>query len=332
MPISACSSWNTSRRRRWRRNGSSFFMFAVQRDVRQSMARDALASLMHENGIRTLEAQGTVTKKLYPSPELRMMSDIDFIIDRENLEKAMALVQAAGHETYQHQPEEFNAILSDGLLAEFHTDYFTEIILFRRELFAEALSDPFAHSRPIDGEPLGFVPEDTYYYLYTILHTIKHFETAGCGLRRVLDLYYLKKAFAGKVDEALVKRISAQYGFQESYDVLMALEGLWFEDNPTERDLTQAIETVIEGGNHGTKEIFVRNSVKKDLAEHVRFARLRRVWGIIFPSKQYIYINYPQCAERGYSTLHCQLYRLADKLKHARLGAALRYIKNVLAK
>lgn len=306
------------------------YYFAVQRDARQWEARDAVLSLLHSNGIRTLEAQGTVTKKLYPSPELRMMSDIDMIVDAENQDRAYALLEGVADDIYRQVPEEFTAVLPDDIMVEIHTDYFTELIYNRKAAFAAAVSDPFAHAVPLEGESLAFVPEDAYYYLYSVLHTIKHFETAGCGIRRIMDLYYLRQAYAGKIDMATVEQAVDENGFRRSYDTLFALEGLWFENRPTTLDLSDAVEMVIGGGNHGNKDVFVRNSIRKDRAERAKFARARRIFAFVFPSKKYMYINYPECEERRRGWLYCWCYRLVRKLKGARLSVALRYIKTMI--
>lgn len=306
------------------------YFFAIQRDARQTAVRNKVVTLLHQNGIRTLEAQGTVTKTLYPSPELRMMSDIDIIVDPENQGKAYDLLETAAEDVYRQAPEEFTAVFPGEMMVEIHTDYFTEMIYDRKASFAEAVSNPFAHAIEKAGEPLSFVLEDTYFYLYSVLHTIKHFETAGCGIRRIMDLYYLKKAYTGKIDEPLVKRAIAENGFQESYDALFALEGLWFENTPSALPLTEAVEIVLSSGNHGNKEVFVRNSIKKDKQEQVKLARTKRVLSFLFPTKNYMYINYPQCRERGYHWLTCWCYRLVHKLKHGRLSYAWRYLKTIL--
>lgn len=306
------------------------YYFAVQRDVRQSQAREEIVALLHQQGIRTLEAQGTVTKRLYPSPELRMMSDIDFIIDPENQEKTKSIMAAQGYEVYQQLPEEFNVILSDGLLVEFHNNYFTEIIYDRKASFVDAISDPFLHAVCQEDDPLSFVPEDTYYFLYSVLHTIKHFETVGCGIRRIMDLYYLKKVYAGRIDMALVERAISENGFQTSYDTLFALEGLWFEKQPAAMDLSEAMALVISGGNHGNKAVFARNSIRKDRKELAKDTRLQRIFTFLFPSKKYMYINYPQCEARGYGWLACWCYRVYHKLKNARASEAWQYIKTIL--
>ncbi len=310
----------------WR---NSYYL-SVQRDSRQWLTREKLVKFLHKNGIRTLEAQGTVTKLLYPSTELRMMSDIDFIIDAENLEKAEELMSGLGYDIDTLIPGEFNAQSPGKEQIEFHTDFFTEYMFNRKERYSSAVSAPFEHAVPSDEDPLSFRLNDTYFYLYSVLHTIKHYETAGCGIRRILDLYFLKKEYENKTDTELINSIIDSNGFRESYEKLFALEAIWFENRESELDLSETVNDVVLSGNHGTSSVFVRNNVRKDEQEGIKFPRLKRIIDFIFPSREYICLGYPECRERGYSTAMCRLYRIYATLKKIRFSHTLRYIKSVL--
>jgi len=305
------------------------YFFSVQRDVRQQAFYEQVTALLHENGIRTLEAQGTVTKTLYPSSEWRMMSDIDLIIDRENLAKAHDVMATAGYEVTEPSEEEFNAFSGD-LEIEFHTDFFTKEVYGRKANYAKAVNNAFSHAHPDDTDPMKFVLEDAYFYLFSVLHTVKHFETAGCGIRRVLDLYYLKKAFAETVDTAWLEGVLAQYGFLESYETLSALEAVWFEGAVTDTDLGAAACSVLLSGTHGTRTIFSENAIRAEQKAGVRLPALQRIRRFVFPTKEWIYENYPICRERGYSAARSWCYRLFHKLKEGKLKEALAYIRRML--
>lgn len=306
------------------------YYLSVQRDSRQFMCRRKTVDLMHENGIRTLEAQGTITKRLYPSPELRMMSDIDFIIDLENLDKAIELMRGCGYEIDTLIPGEFSAKLGGKENIEFHTDFFSEYMFNRKERYSDALNSAFSHANPTEEDELSYELTDTYFYLYSVLHIIKHFETMGCGIRRILDLYYLKKAYSGKLDEVVVNGIIDGYDFRKTYTSLFALEEMWFENKEPEIDLSETIHDVIVSGNHGTGDIFTRNNIRKDEKEGVKLPRVKKIIDFIFPSKEYVYLGYPVCKERGYSTAMCRLYRIFATLKAFRFSNAVNYIKTVL--
>lgn len=307
-----------------------FYYLSAQRDTRQWLTREKIVNTLHENGIRTLEAQGTVTKRLYPSSELRMMSDIDIIIDFENLEKAMTLMKSLGYEISQKQPVEFDARIEDSELIEFHTDFFTEYMYNRKERYSGAVSSPFEYASAAEDDFLSFELSDTYYYLFTVLHTIAHFETMGCGIRRVLDLYYLKKALNGKVDKDVIKGVIDGNDLRKSYDALFALEEYWFENKTPSFDLSETVHDVILSGNHGTDAIFTRNNLRKDELSGVKFPKLKRIVKFVFPDKEYVYLGYPVCRERGYSTVRCWLYRIFATLKKFRFSHTVEYIKTVI--
>lgn len=305
-----------------------YYYLAVQRDMRQRLAYEEITEALHKNRIRTLEAQGTVTKTLYPSSELRMMSDIDLIIDFENLEAAKGIMQSLGYSTSQKQEGEFDAVLEDGFLVEFHTEFFAEYMFNRKERYYEAINTPFSHA--VEESPMRYVLNDDYYFLFTVIHTIVHFETAGCGIRRILDLFYLKKAYDGRINRRLVDEIIDKNELRSAYDKLFALEAKWFENVPSPIDLSETEADIINSGNHGVSEIFIRNNVRKDEREGVKFARLKQVYGFVFPPKEFIYLNYPECRERGYSTLRCRLYRVYKTLKRFSFSHALGVIKTML--
>ncbi len=305
------------------------YYFSIERDSRQKLERERVVSEFHSRGIRTLEAQGTVTKKLYPEEYLRMMTDIDFVIDKENTDKVMEALSDLGYTVTVLQDGEFYAD-RDGLELDFHTAFFSEFMFNRKERYSLALSSPFEHAEESADESLTFYLTDDYFYLYSVIHIIKHFETAGCGIRRILDLYYLSKAYEDRVDNGLINSVIDENNLRESYEKLFALERLWFEGVESTLDLGETVRDVVTSGNHGNEEIFTRNNVRKDIEKGIRFARLKRVYGFFFPSYKYINIEFPECEERGYSLFRARLYRIVKKLKRLRFSHAVKHIKEIL--
>ena len=307
-----------------------YYYFSVERDSRQEAERERIINALHESGIRTLEAQGTVTKKYYPQRELRMMSDIDIIVDYESFKKAEAVLEKLGYEINEQQEFEIEAENAQKLIVEFHADFFTEFMYNRAERYSKAINKPFEHAKPNESDPLTFDLDDTYFYFYSLLHTIKHFEVAGCGIRRILDLYYLKKAFESKIDNDLVSRIIDENGFRPSYETLFAVERLWFENEGSELDLTEAINDIIISGNHGAAELFTRNNIRKDRQKGVKFARINAVLHFIFQKKKYIYLSYPELEEQGRGYLYCWFYRLFKSVKRMDFSHAKNYLKTII--
>ena len=302
------------------------YYFSVERELRQDLDRERVISALHENGVRTLEAQGTVTKNIYPEPYLRMMTDIDLVVDFENFETVKKAIEALGYSVTQYQDYEFFARGEKLTELDFHSDFFVEYMYNRRERYSEAINSPFEHAKSDDG--MTFYLTDDYYYLYSLLHTVKHFETAGCGIRRILDLYYLKKAY-NNVDFTFVNSVIDKGGFRGHLDLLFAVEEKWFEKKEPELDISGAEIDIVNSGNHGNEDIFTRNNVRKDIESGMKLARLKELLRFIFPKKEYVYLGYPVCRERGYSTFMCWLYRIFATLKKLKFSHAINHIKSI---
>ena len=99
------------------------YAFSIQRHANQMSARKEIVRALNETGVRHVEIQGTVMKTLYPYPEWRMMSDIDFIIDKENLEKAESIMKSLGYETNNPNGVEIDAYGKNGIAIELHSDF-----------------------------------------------------------------------------------------------------------------------------------------------------------------------------------------------------------------
>ena len=309
-----------------------YYYFSAQRDERQRELYKKTVSLLHQNEIRTVEAQGTITKTLYPSSEMRMMSDIDIIVDFDNLEKAKEVLTNSGFsaESVPEQDGELNFYDENGYQIELHSEFFTEYIYNRKERFFSALNSPFEHSKKSESDEYHYILDETYYYLYSLLHTLKHFETAGCGIRRVLDLYILKSKLSQKVDNEYIEKVLDEYGFSENMNKLYALEETWFEDKETEEDLSDLIRDILNAGNHGSAEVHIKNTILKDKSEGIKHPKFAQIKRFILPTKEYIYEEYPICKERGYSLNRARLYRFAFALSHLNLRNAGERIKSIL--
>ena len=308
-----------------------FYYFSAQRDELQRAERRLILDALHEKGIRTLEVQGSVMKKYYPSSELRMMSDLDFIIDPERLDETGEILKGLGYSIRIPHEGELNAFNPNGTETEIHTEFFTPHMFNEIEMrYYNAVNRPFEHAVPSEENPLEYIIDDTYFYLFSIVHILKHFETAGCGIRRILDIFYLKKHFSDKIDKDLVKRIIDENGMRKNYNTVLEVEGMWFEKTAPTMDLSEAVRDIITSGNHGNSELFRRNRIRKSRSEGVKFAKLKVLKNYIFPDREYIYMSYPELRSRNYTLAQCRRYRFRMTLKSFRFSNIIKFLKSLL--
>lgn len=253
---------------------------AFTRDINQSFARDEIIAEFQKENIRVLEVQGTELKKLYPQPEYRTMSDIDFIIDEENLSKAWGILEKLGYECSDNHGVEVDGFRSPNINVEVHSQYFT-----KKSPYYSVLRPPFTSV-----EETGEYDINDF-YLYNILHVAKHYFCMGCGIRRVLDVYYLNLNYSQVIDQTYVRSIFEKANVVEFVEELSSLANAWFEEGNLER--TDMGNYILGSGLHGTFYNSVNNELKKRHDDGVHLIRLRHVLRRFFAGGHIMYDKYP---------------------------------------
>lgn len=274
----------------------------VSRNALQESARNEILTALKENKIYSLEVQGTVVKKYYPEPHLRMMSDIDFIVKKEDFNKLNDIFVNLGYQTVSPNGIELE-IKKGNVYAELHTEFFDDETVTR-----PALYDPFSYATLKD----GYVAEVslTVFYLFHLLHTIKHCEQKGSGLRRIVDLFYLEKAIGGKVDGEYIDSVLKKYGFYEQKVKLLAVKDYLFSGITPKEDISYLLDDIKDSGNHGTNELFFKHKFERQKKEGKHFLRLRHLFYRFTMSKDGFYKAYPYLKEHNSNIFVCYVYRI----------------------
>ena len=285
--------------RKWK----TFYAFSVQRNAHQMVARTVIVNALNSAGIRNVEVQGTIMKQLYPSPEWRMMTDIDIIIDKDNIEKTARLMKNMGYEITELGDFEVDLYGPNDVFIEIHSDFFDPF-----SLGYGAITDVFDSSVP-SGDGLSYTASDTIVYLYNLLHCIKHYKKKGIGIRRIMDMYVLKEQMYDKIDTAYVDEALRKNGFDTAADELFALAYEWFGGKKSDKNLDEMKKLVYMSGNHGTVEVLVKNEYREKKTSNKFIFRVKKALSLIFLKKEIIYAAYPYCREHRLPVVLCWIYR-----------------------
>lgn len=255
---------------------------AIVRDVNQSFAASEIREGFRKAGIRNIEYQGTKLKDLYPCREYRTMSDIDFIVDPARLNDAKVVLEELGFECKYNRGVEVDGFRRPNIYVEIHTEFFSE-----RSEYHGVLEDPFKDATEKNGV---FEPSREMFYIYNVLHIAKHYFYAGCGIRRMLDLYYLNEAFPEERESDTAKEIFDRLGITEFVRDASEIARSWFGEEEIELStrLSEMIGVLKSVGVHGTVERKISNKLSKDGETKTRYV-IRR----IFPEKKVLLDNYP---------------------------------------
>lgn len=291
---------------------------AVVREINQSHAAQELREALQEGGVRWVEVQGTKLKPLYPQPDFRTMSDLDFIIDPENVPKIKDILEALGYEWEDVYDAEVNAHRYPNINVEMHTEYFLEDCEYR-----QVMHSPFAS---VDEK--GQCELDVF-YLYNILHIAKHYFTGGCGIRRVLDVYYLDEACGHLLHGDYIQEVLERARAAEFAAELRSLANAWFGKEEQELPRSKMATYIMDSGLHGSCVHAQKNQLNKVIDMTERFAKLKYLLGRFLGNSEDLRTRYPVLERHKILYPFCWLRRIFCALKPGRFRCIKREVKVV---
>ncbi len=257
---------------------------ALMRDMHQEFARNEIVAEFRSRGIPYKELQGTVLKKLYPRTEYRTMSDLDFIVEKKHLTQCGKILEDLGYRCSKQDDFEIDGIRKPDICVELHTDYFSPYTVYY-DIMREPVFD-----REISEEE-----KDTELYLYNILHIAKHYFSGGCGIRRILDMYYIDRCYRDKIDSDHVRRVLSEAGMLQFAQEIIDLAHSWFGEAGRDDKHSAMEQMIVDAGLHGKRENYISRRIRrkdKD-ASLSASAKAKYLRSRIFPGAKVMEIKYP---------------------------------------
>lgn len=237
-----------------------------------------------EKGIVNQPMKGARMRFLYPSPEMREMSDIDVLIHADSMEKAATELQDMGyslhksihhHDIYTKYPYmiiEAHRAMYDKTVDKNQYEYFTN---FSKAQLMEN------HKYTYD-----FNAED--FYIYLIAHMAKHFYTMGCGIRNLLDIYVYLKQKGAAMDRVYVDSELEKLGLLTFTKQMEELAFVWMEKKQYTEFQQQIFDYMLDGGIYGKDENGIWNKFSEEKMDEKEVSRKKlRKW-YFFPPLSYM--------------------------------------------
>ncbi|MBQ0101804.1 MAG: nucleotidyltransferase family protein, partial [Firmicutes bacterium] len=147
-----------------------------------------------------------------------------------------------------------------------------------------------------DGVRFYFSDED--FYVYSIVHTYKHYSGTGTGLRSLLDIYVLNNLFGEKYDRKYIEDETAKLGISDFEKKLRELSNKVF--GGCEYTLTEEEEETVAyfagSGTYGNYENRVTNAFRTKYPDGATgINKVKYVLSRLFPSAKWFKANYPAC-------------------------------------
>lgn len=246
--------------------------------------------------------KGLIIRSLYPEPWMRTSCDIDVLVKKEDLNRAVEALKK-NNKFVQYGKVNYHDISlfsPSNVHLELHFSIKENI-----ECIDKLLDKVWDYCENTAENPFEFKETNEFFVFHTLAHMLYHFKAGGCGIRPFMDLYLLHKNF--ELDLEKLESMIKECGITKFYENVKLLSEVWFEDKE-HTDLTLSMEDyVFSGGVYGSKENDL--AVKKN-----KVNRKSYIFNRIFSPYDVIKNRYPILQKHKWLTPFYQVRRWIESL------------------
>ena len=269
------------------------WQLGTARDAAQQFALKELADAFEEAHISFVPLKGIWMKRFYPSPELRMLADLDILYRPEQEKEVNQILVSRGY-VFDHRDDKHSVYFRKPFM---NVEMHHKLASYRKDIEAY-YQDAWEKTVP---EQEGrcyrrFSWED--YYIYMMVHLAKHVRNSGSGIRSVVDLWLFEKKMGSSLNWQYIQGELSSIRLESFEKHMRKLAKIWFERERPEEFYDRLTEYFIQSGVYGTKE---NNKIRQVIAKNknhrtIAYGKFRVRLQIIFlPYKymraQYAYLN-----------------------------------------
>ena len=228
----------------------SHVMRSIVRTTTQIMDLKEIIRRFEEKKIVNQPMKGAQMKFIYPSPEMREMSDIDILIRHDCMDRAAEELKDMGyvleqaikhHDIYVKEPfmvVEAHRAMYDKTVDNNQYEYFSN---FSKAILKEGYTYTY-----------DFNDED--FYIYMIAHMAKHFYVKGCGVRNLVDIYVYLNAKEDVLNHKYVEEELKKLGLSTFTKHMEKLAFAWLDQKPFTEFQQQVFDYMLDSGIYGKDE------------------------------------------------------------------------------
>lgn len=206
-----------------------------------------ISEVFSKNAIKHCFLKGVKVCAFHNQPDTRFMLDMDLYVEPEKFGKAEAIMLERGYECntfgddkdtgYTKKPF-FNVELHRELKYEYDKGYD-----YYKGAFERMVSD--------NGYAMNMTNED--FYVYILSHSAHHFETAGTGIKSIIDHFYLREKLKPLCDDRILAEGLEKTGLTVFANRMDNLCDYWFGGGEADEAIKQMSDYILLSGVFGNE-------------------------------------------------------------------------------
>lgn len=274
---------------------------AMRRNILLDTERRVICAVMEGWKIWYMPLKGSVLKDLYPSMEMRQMTDQDILFDSTHREKMRTFMLERGYDPKGHHDTHHDIYHKDPVYnIELHHTLFE---LHCGEQLVEYYRNVKDRMIPDAPGSYGHHFSDEDFYLYMVAHAFKHYNDHGVGLRSFVDVYVYERSKGATMDWDYISRECRKLQMLEYEQQCRTLARKLFDAEQPEPLTEQELEMLrfcVAAGTHGNESAFIDHQIcQLRSGGKVTFGvKLRYLMRRLFPSAQWMKQKYKWLRKR----------------------------------
>lgn len=219
-------------------------------------------NLLSEAKIDYVILKGCVSASYYPTPMLRRLGDVDFLVRPEDFDRVEQLFVENGFECLKTNHEYEVEFCKDDIVFELHKRVNGVPDNKLGKKIDELFSDVFEKSQFVKTDFSSYIsPSDFHHGLIMLLHVARHMITGGVGLRHLCDWAVFVSCLSDDFEDVFKEKLES-IGLWKFAQILTQLSSRylgcpvqkWTGD--VDEELLNALkDDIFEGGNFGKKDL-----------------------------------------------------------------------------
>ncbi|MBQ2687376.1 MAG: nucleotidyltransferase family protein [Clostridia bacterium] len=251
----------------------------VARTTRQAIEAERVFKTLEDNNIKYIKLKGIHIKDHYPAPYMRVFSDVDIYVSKEDREKAKSIMKDLGYKLKSTIDYHDEYGKDDFYIYEIHNPITPESS-FDHVVFL----NPFTKAISLSQNNLSCVLNNEHFYLHLFFHLYSHFRDRGCGIRFFTDLLVFQQ-FIKNTDYQFVEDTLKQHNMLDFYNSVQKLMGYFFFDEVADENTLTVAEFILKN-----KTIETSKNRFANLNFLEKFKYLLKIW---FPPAKELAFRYP---------------------------------------
>ena len=279
----------------------SHVMRSIVRTTTQIMDLKEIIRRFEEKKIVNQPMKGAQMKFIYPSPEMREMSDIDILIRHDCMDRAAEELKDMGYVLEQAIKHHDIYVKEPFMVVEAHRAMYDKTVDNNQyEYFSN-----FSKAILKKGYKYTYDFNDEDFYIYMIAHMAKHFYVKGCGVRNLVDIYVYLNAKEDVLNHKYVEEELKKLGLSTFTKHMEKLAVAWLDQKPFTEFQQQVFDYMLDSGIYGKDENGIWNKFSEFKMKGKEVSKFRLKLWYFFPPVVYMAEYYPWIEGKPFLLSNC---------------------------